>query len=195
MTLQADKAALRDQARQWRSQIDPNIAKVAARDLQRHFLSAVPLAAGQAVSAFWPLKDEIDVRPLMRALDARGHPIGLPVVVDRQSPLVFKAWRPGARLEQSVFGTSVPSPAAATVIPDVLLVPALAIDDAGYRLGYGGGYYDRTIAHLRRSGQAGSEPLAMGFCFECQRVAKVPYGRTDERLDWIVSESGAMRMA
>ena len=195
MTLQEAKAALRDEAREWRLRVDPQAARAAARAIQRHFLDAVPLQDGQVVSAYWPLRDEIDVRPLMGALYDRGHRIALPVVVDRRSPLAFRAWRPGALLERSVFGTSVPSPAAETMQPDVLLVPALAIDDAGYRLGYGGGYYDRTIAQLRMTEPAEGQPLAIGVCFDCQRMAEVPHGRNDERLDWIVSESGAMRMA
>lgn len=194
MTLLADKAALRIEALAWRSQVEPVAARAAADAIQKNTFGAIPFMVGQVVGAYWPLKHEIDVRPLMGTLHDRGHPIVLPVVVDQQSPLVFRTWWPGAPLERSVLGTSVPSAGVEVIRPDVVLVPALAIDDKGYRLGYGGGYYDRTIAQLRVAGNAETQLLAVGVCFECQRIVKVPHGRADERLDWIVTEIGATRM-
>jgi 5-formyltetrahydrofolate cyclo-ligase len=153
---------------------------VAARALEE---SAVP--ASQPVSAYWPKGDELDPRPLMAALDALGHNIGLPIVVRRGAPLLFRRWQPGDDLTPAGYGLFEPAVDQGRVIPQVLFVPLLAFDRDGYRLGYGGGFYDRSLAELRSAGAV----LAIGLAYAGQEVARVPRGPEDQRLDRIVTET------
>jgi 5-formyltetrahydrofolate cyclo-ligase len=106
------------------------------------------------------------------------------------TPLIFREWRPGDVLEDAPFGTRIPSDAAKELTPEIVIVPLLAFDSEGYRLGYGGGYYDRTLDLLRRKGDC----IAVGFAYSGQEWAGVPRERHDERLDWIVTEDGARRI-
>ncbi len=140
------------------------------------------------VSAYWPIGSEIDPRPLMTHLHEAGHPIALPVISARGNPLVFRAWRPDDPLEQAGFGTQVPLGFQPELTPRVLIVPLLAFDRAGYRLGYGGGFYDRTLARLRESGAV----LAVGVAYAAQEVARVPRDGGDQPVDWIVTEAEAI---
>ena len=144
----------------------------------------LPTGEPLVVSGFWPMGEEIDVRPLLGALHEDGHRLALPVTPPRGQPLAFRAWSPGAVLEHGPFGTSQPSPNSVEVEPDALLVPLLAFDATGFRLGYGGGYYDRTLRRLR----ARRPVVAVGVAFEAQRVERVPAGPHDERLDWLLTE-------
>ncbi len=153
--------------------------------LAQHFRSAIHLPAGAAISGFWPMGDEIDVKPLLAQLHAAGHPIGLPVVLGKGQPLVFRAWHPGLALVAGGFKTEVPPPSSPELVPQVLIVPLLAFDAEGYRLGYGGGFYDRTLEKLRGSG---ARPLAVGVAFSAQHVARVPRDAYDQPVDWIVTE-------
>jgi 5-formyltetrahydrofolate cyclo-ligase len=162
----------------------------AGEALRRRFLEAITVPDGAAVSGYWPVRSEIDTRPLLAALHEAGHVCGLPVIVRRGAALVFRRWQPGMDLLQRPFGLLEPGPEAGEVIPDVALVPLLAFDAAGRRLGYGGGYYDRTLAGLRR---AGREVLAVGVAYAAQACDHVPADDGDERLDWVVTEQGAIR--
>src|SRR5258708_33643379 len=120
-----------------------------------------------AVWVFGRIKEEIDIRPLMVELFNAGCQMVLPVVQGRGKPLLFRAWRPGDPLEAGVFGTLQPSARRETLEPDALIVPMLACDDDGWRLGYGGGFYDRTLAGFRlRRGVKAS-----GVCFDSQYLA------------------------
>jgi 5-formyltetrahydrofolate cyclo-ligase len=185
------KRLLRAETRARRSE-----ARAAAPDAGEHavsqFFDAITPAPGCVVSGYWPMDDEFDARPLLGALDARGHPIGLPVVLGKGRPLVFRRWRPGDTLEPAVFGTSVPGEAAAEVTPSLLLVPLLAVDPRGFRLGYGGGFYDRTLDGLRA---AGSAVTAVGISFDAQCIASVPTNTNDQPLDWLVTECRAVAFA
>lgn len=147
--------------------------------------------AKRTASLFWPMGAEIDMRPLLEDLHRAGHVTVLPVVVKRATPLAFRAWSPGDSLVDGGFGTSIPASGAAECAPDILFVPLLAFDDAGFRLGYGGGFYDRTIEKLRGSG----DPICVGVAFSAQRVDTVPRGPYDERLDWIATETGLVRVS
>ena len=116
-----------------------------------------------------------------------GCQMALPVVQGRGQPLLFRAWRPGDPLEAGVFGTLQPSARRETVEPDALLVPLLACDEEGWRLGYGGGFYDRTLLGLR----AGRKVTAVGVGFDAQVVPDVPHGPDDQRLDWMLTDRRA----
>ncbi len=146
---------------------------------------------GAVVSGFWPIGSEIDLRPLLRALAARGHVIGLPVVVGRDQPLVFRAWRKGDVMAEGPFGIPQPLDSAVEVAPRVLFVPLLAFDRAGYRLGYGGGYYDRSLEKLRGNGQA----IGIGAAWAAQEVPAVPHNRHDQPLNWMLTEREIFQIA
>ena len=161
--------------------------------LMQHFKNEIEMPAGAIVSGFWPMGEEIDVTPLLAQLHASGHPIGLPVVVKKGEPLVFRHWYPGMALVSGGFGTEVPPPSAPVVEPRVLIVPLLAFDAEGYRLGYGGGFYDRTLDKLRTGSAA--DPLAVGVAFSAQHVMRVPRDEFDQPLDWIVTEKAAHHLA
>jgi 5-formyltetrahydrofolate cyclo-ligase len=158
-------------------------ARLAIRD---RYLATFDPPPGTVVSAFWPMPGELDLRPLLEALHARGCVCGLPVVVGRHTPLVFRSWEPGVALVTSRFGIAEPGPDRPTVRPQHALVPLLAFDDEGYRLGYGGGFYDRTLATLRSDGAG---PLvAIGVGLEAQRRPSLPREAFDARLDWLLTD-------
>jgi 5-formyltetrahydrofolate cyclo-ligase len=163
----------------------------AAGVLRDQFLGALSWNAwdeGTVVSAYWPLGDEIDPRPLMEALHLRGHRLALPAIRAAGRPLDFRAWLPGDPLISAGFGIQEPAATAPSVAPRVLLVPLLAFDAAGYRLGYGGGFYDRSLALLRAAG----DTLAVGLAYADQQVAAVPREATDQPLDLVVTERGVI---
>ena len=156
----------------------------AAAALRDRVLAAVDPAPGTVAAAYWPLGDEIDPRPLMTALHERGLRLALPAIRAAGAPLDFRAWQPGDALQAAGFGTREPLAAAPLLRPALLLVPLLAFDAAGYRLGYGGGFYDRSLALLRAAG----DTLAVGLAYADQQVAAVPREATDQPLDLVVTE-------
>ncbi len=138
---------------------------------------------GSVIAGFWPLAGEIDIRPLLLALAGRGHPIALPVTPARGKPLSFQRWRPGDVLLRERFGTV--RPVGEPVVPDLLLVPLLAFDGACRRLGYGGGFYDRTLAGLPGR-------TAIGCAFTAQRVDAVATDVHDIPLHAVATERGLL---
>jgi 5-formyltetrahydrofolate cyclo-ligase len=152
-------------------------------DLAAHVLRDLKLDPGCTVAGVWPLPGEIDLRPLWHALYARGHPILLPETPPRGHPLLFRHWHPGARMIRERFGTERPDGDPGT--PDVLFVPMLAFDAHGNRLGYGGGYYDRTLA-------LHTNTRAIGFAYAAQHVDAVPHGPHDRPLARIFTEAGTV---
>jgi 5-formyltetrahydrofolate cyclo-ligase len=146
--------------------------------------SAMPDAVHKVVSGFHPFGDEIDTRPLLGQLAGEGWTTCLPVVVGKGMPLEFRRWFAGEPLIAGRWGILRPGDGAETVEPDVLLVPMLAFDRGGYRLGYGGGFYDRTLAGLR----AKKSITAIGVAYSAQEVDVVPRDAHDQRLDFIMTE-------
>ncbi|WP_332837768.1 5-formyltetrahydrofolate cyclo-ligase [Neoroseomonas rubea] len=180
--LAAAKAAARKVAMARRAGLDPEAAGAAVRNA---VLAAWPPPPGATIAGFWPMGAEIDPRPLMHALHARGHAICLPVTPRRGLPLAFRRWAPGDALVPGPMGTSQPAPEAPSATPDWLIVPLLAFDRAGRRLGYGGGYYDRTLAGLPGA-------TALGIAYAVQEVQEVPAGPHDVRLRRIATEKGVI---
>ena len=162
----------------------------AAESLCHQVLTSIPIEPSAVISAYWPKGPEIDARPLMTVLHGRGHQIGLPVVVAKGEALLFRRWQPGDRLEGGGFGVKIPSADKLVLQPNFLVVPLLAFDRRGYRLGYGGGFYDRTLATLRATGPI----TAVGVAFSGQEVAAVPRDSTDQALDWVVTEKEAIKI-
>ena len=150
---------------------------------------ALAIEPGTMVSAFLPIRSEIDLRPLMAALAESGARLCLPAIIDRRI-IVFREYLPGQPLVDTGFGTSGPGPEAAVVDPAVMLVPLAAFDARGDRIGYGAGHYDRAIARLHAKKMT---PRLIGVAFDCQQVETVPAEAHDVRLDEILSESGLHR--
>ena len=144
----------------------------------------VAVLAGSVVSGYSPLKSEISPVPLMRKIADAGAKLALPVVVKRGLPLTMRAWVFGEALGSGQWGIREPKAEAPEVFPDFLIVPLAAFDRAGYRLGYGAGYYDMTIARLR----AMKPIVAMGIAFAAQEVKDIPKTPRDEKLDFILTE-------
>lgn len=188
--LAAEKRALRLAARARRREIALVAGADAAAAVAERFLERIVTAPGQVATGYWPIGDELDPRPLMQALHGRGATIGLPIVAGPGKCLQFRRWQPGDVLTPAVMGIPIPSAAAAPVQPDVLLVPLLAFDMAGYRLGYGGGYYDRTLAELREQGRP---VCAIGLGYAGQEQEALPRAAWDQRLDWVVTEREARK--
>jgi 5-formyltetrahydrofolate cyclo-ligase len=163
-------------------------ARAGGAALVRGFAALPPPAPRAVVSGFAPVGDEIDVWPLLRHLHAKGHAIALPITVGSDRPLAFRAWSPATVLAIGPFGIPVPPETAPLVTPAYLLAPLLAFDRLGRRLGYGGGYYDRTLKALRDSGAV----LAVGVAFAEQEVPEVPDRSGDQRLDWILTDREAI---
>jgi 5-formyltetrahydrofolate cyclo-ligase len=145
-----------------------------------------PLAImpGAIVSGFSPLKSEINPVPLLRKLADGGARLALPVVAGKGKPLIMRAWAFGEPLDSGVWGIREPKPEAGEVAPDILLVPLLAFDRGGHRIGYGAGYYDMTIAKLR----ALKPVTAVGIAFAIQEIGSVPVTPRDARLDLVLTE-------
>ena len=157
--------------------------------LATHGLSFLDLAAGAIISGFSAIRDEIDAAPLLARLHAAGHPLGLPVMQGKGLPLLFRTWSPGDAMGKVQWGIAEPLPDKPVLEPDVVLVPLLAFDAAGHRLGYGGGFYDRTLARLR----AIKPVVAVGVAYDQLKVDAVPHRSYDEPLDWVLTPSGPLR--
>jgi 5-formyltetrahydrofolate cyclo-ligase len=160
----------------------------AAEALTRNFPDAIWPKIGAVVSGFVPIAGEIDPRTLMAAFVCEGATTALPVTGPGNT-LEFRAWRPGDPLKKAGFGLSEPEEGADVVHPTLVLAPLLAFDLKGRRLGWGGGFYDREIAKMRGV----RDVTIVGVAFDAQQVPRVPTGRWDQKLDWIVTEKAAYR--
>ena len=159
-------------------QRDAAAEAVAARGLP------VEITPGTIVSGYSPIRSEIDPVPLMRALASKGARLALPAVLARGKSLAFRAWSPNDRLMLGPLGILEPSPAAAEVIPNIMLVPLAAFDRLGHRIGYGAGHYDHTLSHLRKV-----KPIAIGLAFAAQEIETIPVMQHDVPLDFVLTET------
>lgn len=181
------KAALRRQALAGRA---ASANQTAARAAQQHLSTLLAQWAAvdniPCLAGYWPIKDELDPRPVMANWPGA---LCLPVVVERDAPLIFRRYRMGDALDHGAFGTAHPPETAANVVPRLVIVPLAGFDRSLNRLGYGGGFYDRTLALLRESGPV----TAIGLGFAGQEVAPIPTEPTDIALDLIVTENEILR--
>lgn len=153
-----------------------------------HLLAEIGPAHGRQIAAYLPIRTEIDPRPAMTTLHQMGAQIGVPVIAGAGQPLDFRHWTPDTALVPGPFGALIPE-AGDWIIPDTLIVPLVGFDAACNRLGYGGGFYDRTLARLAASGPV----RAIGFAFAAQELPLLPTEPTDIALDAIVTEVGVIR--
>ncbi len=147
------------------------------------------ITPGMVVSGYWPMRSEVDVRPLMSALAGRRARLCLPAILDKQT-IVFRQFHQSADMIDMGFGTFGPGPEAVELDPDLMLIPLAAFDRRGHRIGYGAGYYDRAIGRMKT---AGREPRLIGIAFDCQEVDRVPDQDHDIALPEILTESGLRR--
>jgi 5-formyltetrahydrofolate cyclo-ligase len=186
------KRELRARMKAWRAGLPAAEMAGAADAIAAHGLAFLPgLAAGAIVSGFASLPEELRAWPLLRRLHRDGCRLCLPVMQGKARPLLFRAWAPGDAMDSGVWGIAEPKSDRPALEPDVLLVPLLAFDAVGRRLGYGGGFYDRTLRTLR----ARKPIVAVGLAYEEQRVDAVPHLDYDERLDWVLTPSGPIPCA
>jgi len=167
-----------------RTALDDGVRRDAGKRALLNLIRALPLEPSSVVAAFWPMRGELDTRPLFEALATLRIVTALPRVVAKGEALVFHRFRPGDALVEGGMRVFEPAPAAPLVLPTVVVVPMVAFDAAGYRLGYGGGFYDRTLAGLA------PDHVAIGLALEVQRATALPYVATDVRLSTIVTETG-----
>ncbi len=153
-------------------------------------MPVIPFEKFPSVAIFWSIADEIDTEPLRLILAALDIEIGLPRIVEKGEPLIFHRWQPADELVGGPLGVQEPSASALSFSPDVIIVPLLGFDNDGYRLGYGGGFYDRTLRLLR---QGPRHPLSIGFAFDCQRLDRVPRESQDEPVDFVVTDAQIYR--
>ena len=190
MDNRAIKKRLRQEALARRDALDPEWRIEASLRMadEAHRIGMEP---GATVSGFWPMRSEVDVRPLMFALRELGGRLCLPAILDKET-IVFRELVRGAPLIDMGFGTAGPGPEAEILQPTLMLVPLAAFDRRGHRIGYGAGYYDRAIAKL----QAGPQPPRLiGIAFDCQEVERVPDEAHDVVIPEFLTESGLRSFA
>ncbi|PHQ72287.1 MAG: 5-formyltetrahydrofolate cyclo-ligase, partial [Sneathiella sp.] len=180
--------AQRETAHLVRDGIDANRAGEAAA---AQFLDAFDQLKDKVISLYWPIGSEIDTRPLLNQLHGLSAICALPVIVGKGRPLIFKKWQPRMALVPGPFHVPVPPEDTEVVIPELIVTPLLAFDGAGYRLGYGGGFYDRTLLMLRENGRC----QAVGLAFTTQEIDAVVTDFYDERLDALVTEKDVRMFA
>jgi 5-formyltetrahydrofolate cyclo-ligase len=177
------KAELRAAALAKRDALSEARREAAAQAVAKRGLP-IEITAGMVVSGYSPIRNEIDPAPLMQRLASMGAKLALPAVVSRGKSLIFRAWSPRDRLVLGPLGIPEPSPAAAELVPDVMLVPLAAFDATGHRIGYGAGHYDYTFAHLRKQ----KAVIGIGLAFATQEIDGMPALSHDVPLDYVLTE-------
>ncbi|MFA5948727.1 MAG: 5-formyltetrahydrofolate cyclo-ligase [Hyphomicrobium sp.] len=183
------KKAMRQAAKARRAETYRQCGAAAGARVAGHGIGFAGVRAPAIVTGFLSIGEEIDPTRLMSRLIGEGYTLALPVMEAKGKPLVFRSWRPGDPLAETMWGIHEPLASAAAVEPDVVLGPLLAFDLRGYRLGYGGGFYDRTLARLRSLKRV----VSIGLAYDEQRVDAVPHLDYDERLDWVLTPSGPLK--
>jgi len=180
----ADKRSLRIEALAQRAEVDEHLRSQFSARLARFGLEMAQRLHASAVSAFYPISDEPNTLPLLGALAEHGFCTALPITVARGAPLIFRQWKPGD--PTSLGPMKIPEPPAGAPIlePDLMFVPLACFDRRGHRIGYGAGYYDRTIERLR----ANASVTAVGVAYASAEIAALPDEAHDQRLDYILTE-------
>jgi len=191
------KSYLRKRARKLRAKAAQTLGEEGARGFLETVLKAwadisdADQGMDAILAGYYPMGDELDVRPAMVALDCLGVSQCLPEVIAKDSPLQFRSWIPHDPLVEGDHGTFHPLISEPILSPGILFVPMLAFDRRGYRLGWGGGYYDRTLELLRKSGSI----TAVGVAYGAQEIDEVPVNDYDQPVDWIITEQQAIKVS
>lgn len=185
-----DKKSLRTDMLAARERIDAETSKTASIALAKHLLEAAPREG--IVAGYYPVRGEIGLHEALAEFSERGHTLCLPVIKEKNQPLIFRRWRIDHPLELGHYNIRVPPESEPELVPDILIVPLAAFDAKGHRLGYGAGFYDQTIAALR---QAQKHVTIIGAAYAAQQVANIPAEGHDEKLDMVVTEKGIIKTA
>jgi 5-formyltetrahydrofolate cyclo-ligase len=183
--IQEAKAALRAEMRQRRRALAEQQPH-AGRSIADTALAQGLIPPDAVTALYWPIGDEVDLRPLMERLIQQGLPVALPCTPDAPGPLTFRRWTPETGMKAGRNRTMEPNTGAPELTPTVLFLPLLAFDTSGRRMGYGGGFYDRSLAALRTNGAV----EAYGAAYAGQAVPRVPADALDQPLDGVVTERG-----
>ncbi|NMA96725.1 MAG: 5-formyltetrahydrofolate cyclo-ligase [Phyllobacteriaceae bacterium] len=183
-TVEEIKVALRKEAHALRAALGQEAREDAAKAAADLFFDQVKFSGDDVIAGYWRIRDELDCQPILIRLMDSGQKVVLPVVDGPDLPLDLRVWEADAPLYEAGFGTLAPSDLAPRAEPDIVLMPLLGFDSAGTRLGYGGGYYDRTLASLSK------KPLLIGLAFSAQELAHIPREDHDVPLDAVVTELG-----
>ena len=188
-----NKDAQRQAAFQKRLRVQTAAAKQAAQQMIENFLRDVlPLKEGAVIAGYWPVHGEIHVLPLLVQLQHKGYACALPQMGQKNMPLVFRSWNEKTPMRTNAYQIKEPDPAKSPIVrPDVLIVPMLAFDAAGHRLGYGMGFYDATLRQLKAQGPV----LAVGVAYDVQKVEKVPAESTECLMDIIVTDKKTYKIS
>jgi 5-formyltetrahydrofolate cyclo-ligase len=182
--IEAVKAELRKDAHAVRAALSDEVRAEAAKLVATHFFESIAYAPEDVIAGYWRIRDELDCQPILIRLMDSGQKVVLPVVEGDEAPLDLRVWEADAPLYEAGFGTLAPSDLAPRAAPDIVLMPLLGFDSEGTRLGYGGGYYDRTLAVLPK------RPMLVGLAFAAQELPHIPREPHDVPLDAIVTENG-----
>lgn len=179
MDIKSQKTRARVQAKQRRAEAESALGAV-------QILEHVPadVFKGHVIGGYWPLPGELDIRPLLQACHDQGHALSLPCTPRKGKPLTFRAWTPTDTLKAGPYGTREPFPEQPELRPTLVLVPLLAFTQHGERLGYGGGFYDRTLASLKEH----AEVFACGIAYAAQEAVTLPVDEYDYPLDGILTD-------
>lgn len=180
----AERTRLRTERMSLEATVRRSTSEKIIQNLQELFANQKIIRAGSVVSMYWPIKGELDIRPLMEALHGEGILVALPVVETKAAPLVFRRWMPDTRMERGYWNILVPPTEAQILTPDAMLVPLVGWDMEGYRLGYGGGYFDRTLATLS------PPPFSIGIGLQSAQLATIYPQPHDIPLNLILTEAG-----
>ncbi|MCF6302570.1 MAG: 5-formyltetrahydrofolate cyclo-ligase [Devosiaceae bacterium] len=182
-----DKAKLRDRIKSERAKLSSEERAKFSQQVEQLFLLDVPFNAQSKIALYWPIGDEVDCKELIFSLTQQGVELGLPTIVGREKPLIFRRYEGEQKLVPAQFGTLEPDPHSPPVVPDIIVLPLLAFDKTGARLGYGGGFYDRTIGDMKLT------PMLVGLAFDAQELDFVPVDSHDIGLDMVITQTGTRR--
>ncbi|GAB5389424.1 MAG: hypothetical protein Alpg2KO_23920 [Alphaproteobacteria bacterium] len=189
-TIAQQKIRLRSELKPVRDALSSEYRAEASQQMAARLLPLLQATPFKCLAGYWPMASEADPRPVMMAVQEQGLKVGLPLVDRTDKPLTFRLWNGQEPPWQGPLGNLEPDPKDRRAAPDILLLPMLGFDRRGGRIGFGKGYYDRTLSELR-----GFKPIiAIGLAFAEQEVPEIPMEKHDQRLDWIVTQKAAIRL-
>ena len=180
----SSKEALRKTAKQKRAELSLSFKESAEKKATKNFLDNIATSSNVVISAYYPTNNELSTIELLKQLSARGITTCLPVVTGRSKPLVFKEWKFGDKLIEGKF-FNLPEPEGKKVTPDIIILPLLAFDKELNRLGYGGGFFDRTLEHLKANNNS---YISVGYSYKYQQIDEVPTNEPDIPLNYVITE-------